>query len=84
MALFTVNTNTCISCGACEAVCPTRLIKLGATDNIPAPIAGAEAQCISCGHCTAVCPTGALELANMPLAQCPMLNRELLPSAEQV
>ena len=48
-------TDTCISCGACEDVCPTAAISAGDTQyNIDAD------TCIDCGACADVCPTGAI------------------------
>ena len=44
----------CISCGACEAECPTGSISAGDGKYI----IDAE-KCIECGACAAVCPTGA-------------------------
>jgi len=45
----------CISCGACEAECPTNSISQGADHYEIDP-----ATCIDCGACEAVCPTGAI------------------------
>lgn len=46
--------SNCISCGACEAECPTSCISNdGSTYVID------ESACIDCGACAAVCPTDA-------------------------
>lgn len=50
------NSNYCIMCGACQAVCPGRAHIL--TEQ------GHEYdgnKCVSCGKCAQICPTGALE-----------------------
>jgi Formate hydrogenlyase subunit 6/NADH:ubiquinone oxidoreductase 23 kD subunit (chain I) len=47
--------DACISCGACEAVCPTEAISAGDAQYI------IDADtCIDCGACEAVCPTEAI------------------------
>ena len=44
----------CLSCGACEAECPTEAIAQG--DGIY--VIDAD-KCIECGACAGVCPVGA-------------------------
>ncbi len=48
-------TDECISCGACEATCPTEAISAG--DEIYVIDA---AKCTDCGECVTVCPTDAI------------------------
>ncbi len=50
-----VITDTCISCGACAAVCPTESISEGAE-----PYEITPDTCIDCGACEAECPTGSI------------------------
>lgn len=51
-----VITDTCVSCGACEAECPVNAISQGdGKYEIDA------ATCIDCGSCAGSCPTGAIE-----------------------
>lgn len=50
-----VISDVCISCGACEAECPTSAISAGDTQYVIDPD-----KCIDCGACTAVCPTEAI------------------------
>ena len=45
----------CISCGACEAVCPQHCIDF---TTIPAVILAAH--CLHCGNCAEVCPQQAV------------------------
>jgi len=82
MPLIAVNRQTCNRDGLCRAVCPMKIIDLDVT-GYPVPAAMAEELCIRCGHCTAVCPTASLVHAELPLAECPPLRRELLLSADQ-
>ncbi len=49
-----VISDECISCGACEAECPTNAISEGDGKYI----INAE-ECISCGACAGVCPVSA-------------------------
>mgnify|MGYP000942059160 CR=1 FL=1 len=44
----------CISCGACEAECPTNAISVGDGKYVIN-----EEDCISCGACASACPVGA-------------------------
>ncbi|MDP8225015.1 MAG: EFR1 family ferrodoxin [Candidatus Lernaella stagnicola] len=59
----TINPETCIQCGACEATCPVGAIHLQARQID-------HDQCILCLGCVNNCPTGALEME--------MLNTRLL------
>ena len=49
-----VITDACISCGVCEAECPTSCISPGDDKYV---INGEE--CIDCGSCANVCPVDA-------------------------
>lgn len=46
--------DTCISCGACEAECPSNAISEGEGQYVINPDA-----CIDCGACADVCPVDA-------------------------
>ncbi|MBF0644576.1 4Fe-4S binding protein [Desulfuromonas acetoxidans] len=52
-----INEEDCISCGACEPVCPVTCISV--TDDDKRRI-DAEA-CIDCGACAEVCPVGCID-----------------------
>lgn len=50
-----VISDSCVSCGACEAECPVSAIAQGDGQyEIDAD------SCIDCGTCAATCPTGAI------------------------
>ncbi|NLD34114.1 MAG: 4Fe-4S binding protein [Clostridiales bacterium] len=46
--------DTCISCGACEAECPTSAISEGEAIYVIE-----SDKCIDCGACAGVCPVDA-------------------------
>ncbi len=50
-----VISDECISCGACQSVCPTEAISPGDTKYEIDP-----EKCIDCGACVDVCPVGAI------------------------
>ncbi len=45
-----IDSEKCVSCGTCEAVCPVNVIKL--QDTIPDLVG----KCIECGICYGNCP----------------------------
>jgi len=54
-----VNKRTCISCGACQNVCPTEAI------TVPRKKAKArvtDSKCIACPNCSGVCPVDAIQM----------------------
>ncbi|MBI5575931.1 MAG: 4Fe-4S binding protein [Deltaproteobacteria bacterium] len=52
------NKEGCTFCGVCEAVCPTKIVKVSEDDGrVSVDLAG----CIGCGDCIEACPTGAME-----------------------
>lgn len=50
-----VISDSCVSCGACEADCPVSAISEGESQYNIDPD-----TCIDCGTCEATCPTGAI------------------------
>ncbi len=53
-----VDTETCIGCGACTAVCPVEALEL----NDEGKCVVNEEACIECGACEATCPVEAIKL----------------------
>jgi len=82
MDLFHVDRDTCNRDGICAACCPARIIALD-DEGYPRPVEGAEELCIRCGHCVTICPTASLTHRDMPVEQCPPVDRGLLPGPEQ-
>jgi nitroreductase/NAD-dependent dihydropyrimidine dehydrogenase PreA subunit len=84
MSLFTIDQKKCKRDGMCAKECPAQIIILTEKDAFPTLMENSEESCINCGHCAAVCPHGALTLSTMPLAECPSIQRDLLPGAGQI
>lgn len=84
MTLLQIDSQKCRRDGICVDECPPRIIELPEGGDPPRLPAEAEALCIRCGHCVAVCPHGALAHREIPLADCPPLEKARLPEAAQV
>ena len=80
--MLSVRAESCIRCGKCVRVCASKIFTQ--------PASGGEiglqgiGSCIVCGHCVAVCPTGSVEHGDFPPQKVHPVDRELLPSPEQV
>lgn len=59
---FTIDEETCISCGQCASDCPSMIISM--ETNLPTIAEDLEQFCIACMHCVAVCSEGAVSLLN--------------------
>lgn len=77
-----INETTCIRCGRCVAVCPSRIF----TQAGPREAVGTLniQTCIVCGHCVAACPTGSVIHSAFPEAKVHPVDRTALPAPEQV
>jgi len=57
--------DTCVSCSACERICPNKTITMvdanSAKGTVKLPQIGID-RCLFCGFCEEVCPTKCLTL----------------------
>ncbi len=83
MSLLNINQEKCKQDGLCAAECPMGIIRFEGKGSYPEITAESEAMCIRCGHCVAVCPHGALDHAEVPLAACTAIDKELAVSPGQ-
>jgi len=83
MISLTVDQEKCKRCSSCIAECPFDLINLD-KEGYPQLRKAAVKKCIRCGHCMAVCLSDALDITISPLADSPMVDRNLLPSPGEV
>lgn len=74
MSQITVDTGSCVSDGACVAVCPLGSLVLN-EKGFPEEVPGST--CIFCGHCVAVCSCSALAHAGLP-------QEPFLPAAKEL
>ncbi|NWJ53284.1 MAG: nitroreductase family protein [Bacteroidetes bacterium] len=79
---LSINADTCIKCGKCVKVCPSKII-LQRSKDVPASVESPKG-CISCGHCVAVCPTGSVLHSQFPADKVHPIDYTLYPSAEQM
>ncbi|HEY3364093.1 MAG TPA: 4Fe-4S dicluster domain-containing protein [Symbiobacteriaceae bacterium] len=61
--LPTVDGNTCVGCGGCAYVCPSRLIALTEADG-RLTLTADLTRCTYCARCEDVCPTGAFKMTD--------------------
>lgn len=83
MSLITIDPNKCKKDGFCVAECPMAIIRQKDKDSVPALVKGGAMMCLRCGHCVAVCPHGALDHADIPLASCTPIRKDLAVSHDQ-
>ncbi len=84
MSFLVVDADKCKRDGLCVSECPVGIVGLKDKKSLPELVAGGAEFCINCGHCVAVCPHGAMSLENMESQQCQPLQRNLMPTREQV
>ncbi len=80
--LLNIEETSCIRCGRCVAVCPSRIF----TQAQPRGAVGTRniETCIVCGHCVAACPTSSVRHSAFPSAKVHPIDRSAMPSPEQV
>ena len=77
-----IDPEVCRRCGLCVEACIH--MKLEQPDKSAPPRVAEEMDCIACGHCVAMCPTGALSHSAFGSDSIRPLDRNLLPTAEQM
>ena len=76
MSLLKIDESKCKQDGICALECPTAIIRVKKNETYPEIKPKLEQSCLICGHCVAVCPHGALSHSQVPMEQCPSINRE--------
>jgi len=81
MAGITIDERACTRCGACiDVCCIAPVFELNETGlTVVCPEA-----CWNCGQCVAVCPEDAIDHDSFPLEDCPIIDRDSLPTGEQL
>ena len=83
MGLLIVDESRCKKDGICAAECPMAIIQVQKKESFPVLVQGGDTICLRCGHCVAVCPHGALSHAQVPVEQCPSIDRQLVIDRKQ-
>jgi nitroreductase/NAD-dependent dihydropyrimidine dehydrogenase PreA subunit len=81
MSLLTIDAERCRKDGLCVRICQKVFVQ---KDRESVPEVAHEEFCYLCGHCVIVCPAGAISHADYPPASFRPVEKELLPSYEQV
>lgn len=79
---FTVDVETCISCGQCASDCPAMIISM--ETNLPVIAEDLEQYCIECMHCVAICSEGSVSILGYGPEQGLDLKHAIMPSPHQI
>jgi nitroreductase/NAD-dependent dihydropyrimidine dehydrogenase PreA subunit len=83
MGLLIVDESKCKRDGICAGECPMAIIRLKDGDGFPELVPGGEKMCLACGHCVAICPHGALSHKQVPMEECPAIEKKLAIDEKQ-
>jgi len=83
MGRLIVDETKCKRDAICANECPMAIIKLKDGNGFPEMVPGGEQVCLVCGHCVAVCPHGALSHEQIPVKECPVIDREMVVDERQ-
>lgn len=84
MDFVKIDADKCTRDLLCIKDCPAQILKINKETNLPFMIDKGHQFCMLCGHCMAICPTGALSLYDISAADCPPVQRDLLPDGASV
>ncbi|MCR5413251.1 MAG: nitroreductase family protein [Kiritimatiellae bacterium] len=80
-ALFALNGELCVKCGACVRDCAFRALKTGPEGF---PVMPDEAKCMHCQHCFAICPKGAITFSGHEASEAEPVRSLAIPKPEEV
>ena len=83
MQAFTIDADKCNHDEICVMACPTKVIQLNSTEEVPTPTQDFAKYCLNCGHCVAVCPTGAFNMNWLNSDDCLPIEKEMVLSPKQ-
>jgi nitroreductase/NAD-dependent dihydropyrimidine dehydrogenase PreA subunit len=83
MRRLIVDETKCKKDAVCANECPMAIIKFGSDNGFPELVPGGDQACLVCGHCVAVCPHGALSHSEIPVDDCPAIEKELVIDQHQ-
>ncbi len=83
MGRLIIDDKKCKKDGICVGECPVVIIQLKDGDGLPELVPGNEQNCLECGHCVAVCPHGALSHDQIPVEDCPAIDKERVINQQQ-
>lgn len=76
-----INEQSCIKCGRCVRVCPSRLFS---QSKVGADVGVTVQGCIVCGHCVGICPSNSITHSDFPADRVHKIDYEKMPTSEQV
>ncbi len=83
MMTVSIAEQSCVSCGRCIEVCPSRVI-MPSGDSEKSPEVVNPRGCIVCGHCVAICPSDSILHSDFPEDKIHRIDTDKLPTAQQL